>query len=88
MISFAAFSDELQKIAGFRDRLFNIGRKLGLVESDAQSAMRTVRKIQKSIPTATPMGTPMVAGVSPQAQLQRLKLQRQLAEMKRARGLA
>lgn len=79
MIDFYAFSDELVKISGIGDRLLNAGKKLGLLETDAQSAMRTVRKVQKSLP-----------GPSSQAQnqLKQMKLQRQLDEMKRARGLA
>lgn len=76
MISFTAFSDELQKIAGLGDRLFGMGKRLGLLETDAQAAMRTVRKVQKSLPGATPQG-----------QLHQMKLQRQLAELKKARGL-
>lgn len=93
MIDFYAFSDEMQKIAmgqpvgGLRNKLFGFGKKLGLVETEADAAKRTVGKIMKSVPTATPGGQPMVAGTTAQAQLNKMKLQRQLDEMKRAKGL-
>ena len=79
MISFSSFSDELVKIAGLREGLIGVGKKLKLLETPAEAAMRTVRKVQKEVPG------PSASAVE---QLKKMKLQRQLAEMKKARGLA
>jgi hypothetical protein len=78
-ISSVAFADEFVKIAGLGKRLVSLGRKSGLLETDADAAMRLVRKTKKDVPGASPQA---------HAQLKKMKLQRQLAEMKKARGLA
>jgi hypothetical protein len=89
MIYAQSFADELQKIAAssVRSKLFGLGRKLGLVETETDAAKRTIGKVMRSLPKATPAGSAVSAGAAPQAQLQRMKLQRQLEAMKRERGL-
>lgn len=77
-ISTEAFYDEFVKIAGFKGRLLGAGKKMGLLETPAEAGMRVVRKAQKEVkgPSA-----------AAKKQLHQMKLQRQLAEMKKARGL-
>jgi len=78
-ISTEAFHDEFVKIASLKEKLMAAGKKLKLLETPAEAGMRVVRKTQKEF-----------KGPSEAAkkQLHQMKLQRQLVELKKARGLA
>jgi len=73
-----AFFDEAVKIASLRRKLIAAGKKTGLLEDVADAAVRDVRKIKKTLPGPSPAAV---------AELKQMKLQKQLAEMKKARGL-
>lgn len=82
MISSAAFGNELEKIAIRRgSTLGRVGQRLGLLEDPIEAAakrgMKTVREAYESTKPSAAIAK----------QLKTMKLKRQLAEMKRARGL-
>lgn len=71
LYSIDAFFDETAKIASLKQKAIDLAKRTGLLEETHAPALRTLRKIKKDVPGPS----------------KKTKLQLQLMQMKKERGL-